>query len=119
MRSIIALLLLCISASASAVANTDAEIAHLFKYVTESPCVFIRNGKEYPGNEAAEHMKKKYDYFKRRITTAEEFIELSATKSTMSKKQYQIRCQNNDIVTSKSWLTNELNAFRGGQKSTQ
>src|SRR5438132_37425 len=44
-------------------------IAHLLRYVEESNCVFIRNGKDYNSKEAAKHIKTKYDSFMLDITT--------------------------------------------------
>ena len=62
------------------------EIEHLMKFVKKSSCEINRNGSFHKGNEAVSHIKKKYEYFKDDIDTAEEFIEYAATKSTMSGK---------------------------------
>ncbi|WP_455202754.1 DUF5329 family protein, partial [Kaarinaea lacus] len=67
-----------------AYANKEAEIQHLLNFVENSQCTFIRNGSTHNGPDARAHIMKKYNYFKSRIDSAEEFIEYSATKSTMS-----------------------------------
>ena len=64
------------------------EIVHLLAYIKASDCQFIRNSKVYTGKEGLEHVKKKYEYFKKKIETAEDFIKYSATKSELSGKMY-------------------------------
>jgi hypothetical protein len=93
-------------------AGTNEEIASLLLFVEQSGCTFIRNGKHYDAPEARRHIEKKYDYFKDQITTAEEFIQFSATKSTMSGKPYSV-IFNGVGMTSSDWLYAELNKLRG------
>jgi len=97
-----------------ALANTASEIAHLMNYVKKTECTYIRNGTEHSGVDAAAHIQKKYDYFndKGQIKTAEDFIRLSATKSTMSGKKYMIACPGEAKVESGKWLLAELKRFR-------
>jgi len=96
-----------------AIANTTAEIDHLLNYVKKTSCSYIRNGSEHSGVDAAEHIKKKYDYFKDEIRSAEDFIRLSASKSTMTGSKYYIQCPNSTKVESAKWLLLELKRFRG------
>ncbi len=51
-------------------ADTKLEIEHLFEYIQNSNCTFVRNGKEYNREETLAHIQKKYEYAKRRITSA-------------------------------------------------
>jgi hypothetical protein len=95
-----------------ALANTQSEIDHLLTYVKTTPCTYIRNGSEHSGTDAAAHIKKKYDYFKDKIRSAEDFIRLSATKSTMTGSKYYIQCPNSPKVESATWLLAELKHFR-------
>ncbi|MCK5392639.1 MAG: DUF5329 family protein [Deltaproteobacteria bacterium] len=46
------------------------------------------------------------------MTTTEEFVEYSGTKSTMSSKFYLVYCGDNDPIKSSVWLLEELNKFR-------
>src|SRR5436190_22382507 len=48
--------------------------------------VFIRNGTEYDGAKAAEHLRRKLGYAGSKVKTAEQFIDLLATGSSMSGK---------------------------------
>jgi len=90
----------------------DREIRHLTRFVAESGCNFIRNGKTHTPAQAVEHIDKKYTYFKVDIDSAEKFIELSATQSTLTGKKYTIKCPGQDAVESREWLLEELRAFR-------
>ena len=97
-----------------ALADTQSEIAHLLNYIKKTECAYIRNGTEHNGVDAAAHIQKKYDYFndKGQVKTAEDFIRLSATKSTMSGKKYMIHCPGEAKVESGKWLLAELKRFR-------
>lgn len=92
-------------------ANSE-EIQHLIDFVAQTPCRYERNGREYSGKEAVEHIKKKYHYFSDEIKTSEDFIELSASKSTMSGKRYLVHCGQQQTQTSQQWLLDELQNFR-------
>jgi hypothetical protein len=96
----------------SCFAGAPEEIASLLLFVEQSECTFMRNGKHYDAPEARRHIEKKYNYFKDRIHTAEEFIQYSATKSTMSGKPYRVEC-NGVGMTSSDWLYAELDKLRG------
>ena len=98
----------------TAVANTQmqTEIEHLLGFISKSSCIFVRNGKEYVPTEAISHIKKKAKYYDDKIDSAERFIALSASMSTMSKKPYHIKCPEKDTITSQSWLLEELQRFR-------
>ena len=92
--------------------DTQREIQHLINYVANSECVFIRNNSRYKSSSAVEHIKKKQRYFKKNITSAEKFIQYAASRSTVSKKPYHIECPNKPLVTSKTWLLDELDRYR-------
>jgi uridine phosphorylase len=57
------------------------------------------------------HIEKKYNYFKDKITTAEEFIRYSATKSTMNGEPCRVAC-NGVGMNSSDWLLAELDKLR-------
>jgi hypothetical protein len=90
----------------------QSEIAHLLNFVKNTNCDYERNGKKHNGKEAAKHIKKKYDYYEEDIDTTETFIELSASKSSMSGKAYKIYCPNKPVISSQEWLMAELANFR-------
>ena len=88
------------------------EIEHILTFVEKTECQFERNGKMYTGENAVEHIRKKYHYYKDKIDSTERFIELSATKSTISGKHYMILCKGNPKITSQEWLLLELEHYR-------
>lgn len=96
-------------------ANTGQEVQHLFTFIVESDCSFIRNNTEYTASEARDHMQRKYDYARGWIGNAEQFISRIASKSSMSGNRYQIRCQD-QLRYSDNWLTQELQRYRTSQQ---
>lgn len=98
-------------------AGQKLEIDYLLGFVQHSSCRINRNGKFYDGSAAVSHIKKKYAYFKDEIQTTEQFIELSATKSTMSGKYYTVQCEDSKQVRTKEWLLNELANYRNKDNS--
>ncbi len=104
MRSISLATLLLFSLSGMAAASLDARIERLITAIEESDCQFIRNGKTYSPAESVSHVSRKYQHFKGDIDSIDKFIELSATKSLMSGKVYQIKCGDTGIQSSESWL---------------
>ncbi|WP_446010773.1 DUF5329 family protein [Candidatus Electrothrix sp.] len=93
----------------------QAEVAHLLQFVKSSTCRINRNGSFHQGEEAAEHIQKKYDYFQDKIRTTEDFIKYSASKSTMSGKYYTVHCDGQKPIRTRDWLLRELEAYREQQ----
>ena len=100
-------LLMLLTFHTSSAAGTTEEIASLLLFIEQSECTFIRNGKHYDALKAREHIEKKYTYYKERITTAEDFILYSATKSSITGEPYMVICNGVNMVTS-DWLNAEL-----------
>ena len=94
--------------------RAHAEIAHLLDYVATPGCQFNRNGSWHAGPDARSHLRKKYDYLVKRslVTNAESFIGRAATESSMSGKDYLVRCGGGKAVASAVYLTEELSRFR-------
>ncbi len=93
-------------------ADYQLEIDHLLQFVDNAPCQINRNGKIYEASKAWAHIQKKYKYFKDKIDTTERFIELSATKSTMSGNYYTVKCGDAEWIKTQDWLLEELQNFR-------
>jgi|TARA_B110000116_G_C16793765_1_gene565370 hypothetical protein len=99
---------------AQAVERVDAEINYLLRQVKTTECAFNRNGSRHKGAAAVAHIQRKYDYYEDDIETAEDFIRLSASKSTMTRRAYTIECPEQSPVTSASWLLEQLAKYRQG-----
>lgn len=89
------------------------EIKALLDFVEHSPCQFVRNGREYPGPRARAHLQQKLDYLqgKNKVSSAEDFIDLAATESSLSGRAYEVRCQEN-VEPASTWLKRELQRQR-------
>jgi hypothetical protein len=92
--------------------RVDQTIRHLIVYVSGSGLTFIRNASEYTPGEAAEHMNKKYQHFRGKIETPEDFIKLCATKSLLSGKPYLVVSGQGKELRTSDWLTTELAAYQ-------
>ena len=102
--------------SADVPSNQAEEVTHLIAYVENSACIIKRNGSDYPAEKSVSHIEMKYDYFRDDIKSSEEFIEYSATKSTMSGKYYTVTCPGKQPMKTQDWLLTELNRFRMEKK---
>jgi len=98
-------------AAASADGSAKEEIDHLLNFVGASSCIFVRNGTEYPSDQAREHLAGKYRFVGGRITSAEDFIKYLATGSSMSGEPYHVKCGKTDALTG-AWLADELARYR-------
>jgi hypothetical protein len=92
-------------------AQNIREIEHLMDYIGASSCRFIRNGKIYDAAAARSHIRKKYDYLRERIRTAEDFIRYAATESSTSGEPYRIRCGAQEMLCA-DWLAAEIRRYR-------
>jgi hypothetical protein len=104
-------LLLTVALPAESEESVSQEIVQLLQYIESSDCIFIRNGEEHSAAEARVHIQKKYDYFKDRVRTTEDFIKYSAAKSSMSGVPYMVRCNGQEIRNA-DWLNTELQKLR-------
>jgi Family of unknown function (DUF5329) len=75
---------------------------------TSKGIVFIRNGSEYDGYAAAQHLRQKLNYAGERIQTAEQFIRFCASQSSMTHRKYTIRLENGATVDSATYFAGLL-----------
>jgi len=92
--------------------DLDSAITYLLAYVQNSDVVFIRNNREHTPEEAAAHMRRKYEHFKDQIKTPEDFILLAGTKSLMTGKAYHVRMKDGRTMRSQKWLEDVLAEYR-------
>ncbi|GAB6196213.1 YfeK family protein [Lysobacter xanthus] len=117
-RSVLALagLLASLGAVAAPPSTTQREVAGLVAALGQSGCRFNRNGTWYDAPAAREHLQRKYDYLERRgaATSAERFIELAGSKSSMTGRAYLVQCPGVPAVDSATWLRGALRRLRTG-----
>lgn len=94
--------------------ETQTEISYLLTYIGSSGCDFFRNGSWHDSKQAEDHLRSKYAALSvgGGVDTAEEFIEKTATKSSLSGRPYEVRCGDGDIVGAHDWLMDTLTRFR-------
>ena len=92
--------------------STEAAVLYLISYIKEADVTFQRNSTRYTGNEAAEHINRKYQHFKEDIDTPEKFIELCASGSLMTGKPYLIITKQGEQLPASEWLNTELAVYR-------
>ena len=100
----------------SVLADTQAEIDHLLSFVANTSCEYDRNGTIHDGPEARDHINMKYEHYKKKVKTAEDFINYSATKSMISGRKYKIHCPGSETVNASDWLLEELHHYRASHK---
>ena len=100
--------------AAPAAAPVRTEIDLLLGRLQASGCEFNRNGTWYSGADARDHLLRKLEYLEDKTTvqSTEQFIELAATKSSISGKPYLVRCGSAAPVESRLWLTGQLATIR-------
>jgi hypothetical protein len=103
--------LLIVPVHAGPPSDAEKEINHLLEYVQASDCTFVRNGGAHNGMDAHDHLKRKYNYLKGKITSPESFIKNVATGSSISGRAYSVRCGDQE-VPSAEWFAAELKRFR-------
>ena len=80
--------------------------------------LFIRNDKEYDAADAAKHLQAKFDHFKERIVTAEDFIELCATRSEVTGQPYKVKLAGGTMRNAGDFMNDELRQVRQEMRRT-
>lgn len=113
-RLLPAVLLACASlALATPSADEHATITALIQRVEQMTTLsFLRNGSTHNSAEAAQHMQAKYAYFKEKITSAEDFIDLCASRSEMTGKPYRVKVGDAPPREAGEFLREELRKVR-------
>lgn len=108
-----------VAAQAAPAPAAKAEIEYLLSAVASSDCRFYRNGTWYDATSAAAHLRAKYETLAARglIGDTEDFIDRAATKSSLSGRDYAIKCEGIAEMSSRQWLTDLLVAYRASHAS--
>jgi hydrogenase maturation factor HypF (carbamoyltransferase family) len=78
---------------------------------TSNRIVFIRNGSEYDGHAAAQHLRQKLSYVGEKIQTAEQFIQYCASESSITHRKYTVRLENGVTVDSATYFSGLLRDY--------
>ncbi len=101
-------------AAAPPTASARAEIDALIAALGDSGCRFERNGDWHDASAARAHLQRKLDQLLKRdaVTTAEQFIERAASRSSISGDAYHVKCGDAAPVASGEWLSGRLAELR-------
>jgi hypothetical protein len=72
---------------------------------------FVRNGKEYDGKQAASHLRMKLKNTADKVHSAEDFIEICASKSYLSGKPYLIVFHDGKTMPSEEFFRMKLKGY--------
>ncbi len=101
-------------------ADAEREITALIDGLRDSSCRFQRNGRWYDGERAAAHLRRKYDYARDRggVDSAETFIDLAASRSSFTGRDYRVQCGEAGAMASAVWFRARLALLRGPKTGT-
>ena len=101
-----------VAAAHSALERTRIE--KLIRFVeTQKDMKFVRTGTEYSCADAGKFLRGKLDSMGKDVTTAREFIERIATKSSMSGKPYEVKFGDGKTMLASQFLSEELKRLEG------
>jgi len=102
-------LLVTASALAAPPAHELNRIERLIRFVeSQKDMKFIRNGSEYTCAEAAKFLRGKLESMGGDVSTAREFIERIASKSSMSGEPYHVKLADGRLMPAAQFLGEEL-----------
>ncbi len=119
MRQLLASIFTLLLTTAIALAldpQTKAEIDELISYIGTSGVRFIRNGTEYSGAEAAQHLRDKLARAGNRVKTTEDFITGVASKSYITGKPYLVKFADDHTQPTGDWLRVHLAEARKNKR---
>ena len=91
----------------------DVEIDALIARVGQArDVVFIRNGSEHTASEAAAHLQRKRAAAHVVFSSAERFIDLVGTRSSLTGRAYRVRLPDAREIDSATWLRGLLQEVR-------
>ena len=104
-----ALGLITVNVPAAPPAHELNRIERLIRFVeSQKDMKFIRNGSEYTCAEAAKFLRGKLESMGGDVSTAREFIERIASKSSMSGEPYRVKLADGKMMLAAQFLSEEL-----------
>ena len=116
MRNISAVFMVLLSLVAVRAYAQDISEAAKIQYLIASVealegAKFIRNGREYDTRAASDHLRLKLKVAGGKVKTAEDFITLCASKSSVTGEPYLMRFADGTTVKSEVFFRNKLKTF--------
>jgi hypothetical protein len=112
----VVLALLVVAVLAAAAPSEAAKIESLIQSVARlEGAKFVRNGSEYDAQAAADHLRLKLEKAGARVKTADDFIRLCASQSSMTGQPYEIHWDDGRVMTSEAFLRARLAELEGAK----
>jgi uncharacterized short protein YbdD (DUF466 family) len=116
MKKIPLLLLILLSLISGYAYAQDSSEAAKIRYLIGSVealqgVTFLRNGGEYDARKAAEHLRLKLKTAGNRVKTAEDFIRLCGSKSSVSGEAYRMRFPDGTTMYAEAFFRERLKTF--------
>jgi hypothetical protein len=92
-------------------ADIEATIGYLIDVVATSGHTFLRNSTRYSAAQAAQHLQRKYQHFRDKIHTVDDFIELAASRSLLTGKPYLVIDTAGSSMPTSQWLQQVLSDY--------
>ena len=110
---LIGIIAFLLSSSVALARPAGAEIEALLGYLKGlDGAVFIRNGSEHTAVEAEAHLRMKWQKQTEKIISAEDFVALCGSKSSISGQRYQIRFKDGQLRYCDEVLAERLREIR-------
>ena len=104
-----AISMLAMAAHAAPPAHEQSRIERLIHFVeSQKDMKFVRNGSEYNCADAGKFLRGKLEAMGAEVTTAREFIERIASKSSMSGELYHVKFADGKLIPAAQFLGEEL-----------
>jgi len=101
------------AAEAESVLSEQDKIETLLSSLRQlSGAKFIRNGREHTVDEAVAHIKKKWELERTKIKTAEDFITMAGSKSSISGEPYLMRLPDGTEMKLEEWFRKQLDLMK-------
>ncbi len=98
-------------------AREEKRIEYLLQTVEAfKGAAFIRNGSEYDAKDAGKHLRMKLKMAADRVKTAEDFIEVCASRSSFSGDAYKIRLPDGTTTETAPFFRTKLREFDEAHK---
>lgn len=112
---VILILMICISITQKTEAKHTTEqekIDYLISHIQNlQEAVFIRNGVTHSPSDAAGHLRKKLRRARKHIQSAEDFIHICATQSSITGRKYIIQFIDGESIESGIYLRKVLKEY--------
>lgn len=99
-----------VAAKIDTLASENEKIETLLKKIERSDLIFIRNGLEYRAQDAADHLRDKWNQGRDQIKTYDDFITYIASRSSISGQPYQVKLKDGSLVLAKTWYHEQMEA---------